>query len=67
MDLYAVVKHLAWVLCLMVVLQAIFHFVFQIIDYNSFLLSVVLTATVLVVLVVLFVWRLLKNAVRNSN
>jgi len=43
----------------------VFYFVFQIIGYNSFLLSVTLIASVLVDLTVLFVWRILKKAIRN--
>ena len=61
MDLDTVLKHLAWITCIMVVLQVIFYFVFQIIGYNSFLLSVTLIASVLVALTVLFAWRVLKK------
>jgi len=63
MDWDTVLKHLAWITCLMIVLQVIFYFVFQIIDYNSFLLSVTLILAVLVVLAVLFAWRIIKKAV----
>ena len=65
MNSDAVLKHLAWITCVMVVLQVIFYFVFQIIGYDSFLLSVTLIASVLVALTVLFVWRVLKKAVRD--
>ena len=65
MDSDTVLKHLAWITCIMVVLQVIFYFVFQIIGYNSFLLSVTLIASVLVGLIVLFVWRVLKKTVRD--
>jgi hypothetical protein len=65
MDSDTVFKHLAWITCVMVVLQVIFYFVFQIIGYNMFLLSVTLIASVLAALTVLFVWRVLKKAVRD--
>ena len=47
----------------MLVLLVIFHYVLEIIDYNSFLLSVILIAAVLMVLIVLFVWKVFKKAV----
>jgi Na+/melibiose symporter-like transporter len=65
MNSDTVLKHLAWITCVMVVLQVIFYFVFQIIGYNSFLLSITLIASVLVCLIVLFVWRVLKKAVSD--
>jgi hypothetical protein len=65
MNSDTVLKHLAWITCIVVVLQVVFYFVFQIIGYNSFLLSVTLIASVLVDLTVLFVWRILKKAIRN--
>jgi len=66
MNWNTVLKHLAWITCLMVILQVIFYFVFQIIDYDSFLLSITLILAVLVVFVVIFVWRTLKKAVSGS-
>ena len=65
MDSDTVLKHLAWITCVMVVLQVVFYFVFQIIGYNMFLLSVTLIVSVLVALAVLFVWKVLKKAVRD--
>jgi len=65
LDSDTVLKHLAWITCIMVVLQVIFYFVFQIIGYNSFLLSVTLIASVLMVLIVLFLWRVMKKAIRD--
>jgi Na+/melibiose symporter-like transporter len=50
-----------WSICVAIALQVIFYFVFQIIGYDSFLLSVTLTASVLAVLVVLVVWNALKR------
>ena len=58
-----VLKLAAVGVCIMIALQVIFHFVFQIIDYNSFLLSITLIVAVLLILIVLFVWRILKKAV----
>lgn len=63
MDLNTFLKHLLWQISLMLVLVAIFHYVLEIIDYNSFLLSVILIAAVLMVLIVLFVWKVFKKAV----
>jgi len=65
MNSDAVLKHLAWITCVMVVLQVIFYFVFQIISYDMFLLSITLIVSVVVALTVLFVWRVLKKAVRD--
>jgi hypothetical protein len=65
LDSDTVLKHLAWITCIMVVLQVIFYFVFQIVGYDSFLLSVTLIASVLVAFTVLFVWRVLKRAIRK--
>ena len=62
MDSNTILKHLAWITCLMVVLQVIFHFVLQIIDYSSFLLSVILTVAILGVLIVLFGWKVLRKS-----
>ena len=45
------------------VLQVLFYFVFQIIDYNSFALSITLIIGVLAILVSLFMWRTLRKAV----
>jgi hypothetical protein len=47
-------------------LQVIFYFVFQVIGYDLFLLSVTLIASVLVGFAVLFAWRIMKNAVAES-
>jgi len=63
LDLDTFLKHLLWLVSLMLVLLAIFHFVLEIIDYNSFLLSVILIAAVLVFLTLLFVWKVFKRAV----
>jgi len=46
-----------------VTLQVVFYFVFQLIGYDSFLLSVTLVASLLTGFAVLVVWRVLKKAV----
>jgi len=52
--------------CIMVALQLIFYFVFQIIGYNSFWLSVTLIASVLVFIIILVSLRALKKAVAEQ-
>ena len=49
--------------CIMVTLQVVFYFIFQIIGYDSFWLSVTLIASVLVFIVLLVLWRVLRKAV----
>jgi uncharacterized membrane protein len=49
--------------CIMVTLQVVFYFIFQIIGYDSFLFSVTLIASVLVFIVLLVLWRVLRKAV----
>jgi uncharacterized membrane protein len=44
-------------------LQVVFYFIFQIIGYDSFWLSVTLIASVLVFIVLLVLWRVLRKAV----
>ena len=58
-----VLKLAAVGVCVMVALQVIFYFVFQIIGYDSFWLSVTLIASVLVFIVLLVLWRVLRKAV----
>lgn len=67
MDLNTFLKHLLWQISLILVLVAVFHYVLEIIDYNSFLLSVILIAAVLVVLTILFTWKVFKKAVRYEK
>ena len=44
-----------------VALQVIFYFVFQVIGYDSFWLSITLIASVLVFFAILISWRVLKK------
>ena len=63
MGFDAVLKLLAWGILVVVTLQVVFYFVFQLIGYDSFLLSVTLVASLLTGFAVLVVWRVLKKAV----
>ena len=63
MGFDAVLKLLAWGICVAVTLQVVFYFVFQLIGYDSFLLSVTLVASLLTGFAVLVAWRVLKKAV----
>jgi len=58
-----VLKLAALCVCIMVTLQVVFYFIFQIIGYDSFWLSVTLIASVLVFIVLLVLWRVLRKAV----
>lgn len=49
----------------MVAVQIIFHFVFQIIGYSSFLLSVALIVSFLVFITISLSWRILKKKVQE--
>jgi len=61
-----VLKLGAFGVCIMVALQVIFYFIFQIIGYDSFWLSVTLIASVLVFIVILVSLRALKKAVAEQ-
>jgi len=58
-----VLKFGALGVCIMVTLQVVFYFIFQIIGYDAFWLSVTLIASVLVFIVLLVLWRVLRKAV----
>jgi len=61
-----VLKLAAVGVCVMVALQVIFYFVFQIIGYDSFWLSITLIASVLVFVAILVSWRVLKKLATES-
>ena len=61
-----VLKLAAFGVCIMVALQVIFYFVFQIIGYDSFWISVTLIASVLFFIVILVSLRALKKAVAEQ-
>ena len=65
MDWDIVLKLAALAVCIMVALQVIFYFVFQIIGYNSFWLSITLIASVLVFIVLLLSWKVVKRTVEE--
>jgi uncharacterized membrane protein len=52
--------------CIIIVLQLIFYFAFQIIGYNSFWLSITLIASILVFIVMLVLLRAFKKAVTEK-
>jgi uncharacterized membrane protein len=61
-----VLKLAAVGVCVMVALQVIFYFVFQIIGYDSFWLSITLIASVLIFVAILVSWRVLKKLATES-
>ena len=63
MGFDAVLKLVAWGILVAVALQVAFYLVFQLIGYDSFLLSLTLVASLLTGFAVLVVWRVLKKAV----
>jgi uncharacterized membrane protein len=64
MSLATVLKLAAWGVIVAVALQVIFYFVFQIIGYDSYLLSITLIISVVAVFLLLAGWRILKNSMR---
>lgn len=66
LDLNTLLKHLAWIIALMLILQVVFYYVLEMIDYNSFLLSVILIVAVSLVLLGLFLLKLLGKLVRRK-
>jgi uncharacterized membrane protein len=64
MSLATVLKLAAWGVIVAVALQVIFYFVFQIIGYDSYLLSITLLISVVAVFLLLAGWRILKNSMR---
>ena len=65
---WATVLKLAAVgVCLIVALQVIFYYVFQIIGYSYFWINIILIVSVLVFIVILISWRALKNALAEQT
>jgi uncharacterized membrane protein len=64
MSLATVLKLAAWGVIVAVALPVIFYFVFQIIGYDSYLLSITLLISVVAVFLLLAGWRILKNSMR---
>jgi len=59
-----VLKLAVWAVCVAVVLQVIFYFVFQVIGYNSYLLSLTLIGSVIAAILLLIGWNMLKRAIK---
>lgn len=61
MSVATVLKLAAWGVIVAVALQVIFYFVFQMIGYDSYLLSITLIVSVVAVFLLLAGWRILKK------
>jgi high-affinity Fe2+/Pb2+ permease len=64
MSIATVLKLVAWGVIVAVALQVIFYFVFQIIGYDSYLLSITLIISVIAVFLLLAGWMTLKKAIK---
>jgi len=64
MDIAAVLKLAVWGICVAIVLQVTFYFVFQVVGYNSYLLSITLMASLIVAILLMVGWRILKRAIK---
>jgi uncharacterized membrane protein len=64
MDIATVLKLAVWGICVAIALQVIFYFVFQVIGYNSYLLSVTLIVSLTVAILLLIGWRILRRAIK---
>jgi uncharacterized membrane protein len=67
MEWNIVLKLGALGVCIILALQVVFYFVFQIIEYNSFWLGVTLIASILVFIVILILIRALENAITKQT
>ena len=54
-------KNAPIVVLVMIALSAVLYFVFQVIGYNSYFLSINLIVLILVLIVILVLWRILKK------
>lgn len=64
MSITTVLKLAVWGICVAIALQVIFYFIFQVIGYNSYLLSMTLLASLVVAVLLLVGWIILKRAIR---
>jgi uncharacterized membrane protein len=64
LNVATILKFAAWGVIVAVALQVIFYFVFQIIGYDSYLLSITLIVSVIIGILLLIGWRTLKKAVK---
>ncbi len=60
MNIATILKLAAWGVIVAVALQIISYFAFQMIGYDSYLLSVTLVASVIIGYSLLIVWKILK-------
>jgi len=59
----SVLKLAAWGVIVAVALQVVFYFVFQVIGYDSYLLSITLLMSVIVGILLLIGWNRLRRAI----
>jgi hypothetical protein len=64
MSIATVLKLALWAVCVAVALQVIFYFVFQVIGYNSYLLSITLIGSLIVAILLLIGWKILKRTIK---
>jgi hypothetical protein len=64
MSMNTVLKLGVWGIFVAIALQVVFYFVFQVIGYDSYLLSIALLVSLTVAVVFLVGWRILKRAKR---
>jgi len=64
MSITTVLKLAVWGICVAIALQIIFYFIFQVIGYNSYLLSITLLVSLIAAVLLLVGWRILKRAIR---
>ena len=61
MNWESVLKLAAFAACVMVALSVVFYFVFEIIGYDSFLLSITLISSLIVAILFLVMWNMVKK------
>jgi Na+/melibiose symporter-like transporter len=66
MGFDTILKLVVWGLFVAIALQVIFYFVFQVIGYDLFLLSVLLTISVVLLLVGIIAWRKISKKMALS-
>jgi 4-amino-4-deoxy-L-arabinose transferase-like glycosyltransferase len=57
----SVLKLAAFGVVVMIILQVAFYFIFQDLGYDSYLLGITLIVSILIVIIIIFVWRIFKN------
>jgi hypothetical protein len=64
MSFATVLKLAVWAICVAVALQVIFYFVFQVIGYNPYFLSITLIGSLVAAILLLIGWRILKRTIK---